>query len=58
MFQFLYVARPVKEDPALEMYEDEVDLRQSYIHLNSSFTSTCWSDNSLDPDDIRVGFCF
>lgn len=36
------------------MYEDEVDLRRSCLHLNNSFTSACWSDHNLDPDDIRV----
>ncbi|XP_007240207.3 probable G-protein coupled receptor 158 [Astyanax mexicanus] len=51
--KFLYISRPVKEEVAAEVYEDEVDLRRSCSYLNSSFTSTCWSDHSLDPDDIR-----
>ncbi|XP_062869499.1 G-protein coupled receptor 179 [Trichomycterus rosablanca] len=51
--KFLHMTRPVKEDIASEMYEDEVDLHHSYIHLNGSFTSTCWNDHTLDPDDIR-----
>ncbi|XP_072515886.1 uncharacterized protein gpr179 isoform X2 [Salminus brasiliensis] len=51
--KFLHMSRPVKEEIAAEVYEDEVDLRRSCSYLNSSFTSACWSDHSLDPDDIR-----
>ncbi|XP_036443162.1 probable G-protein coupled receptor 158 [Colossoma macropomum] len=51
--KFLHISRPVKEEIAAEVYEDEVDLRRSCSYLNSSFTSACWSDHSLDPDDIR-----
>lgn len=49
--QFLYVSKPGREEIAAEVYEDEVDLRRSY--LNSSFHSA-WSEHSVDPDDFRV----
>lgn len=51
--QFLYVSKPGREEIAAEVYEDEVDLRRSY--LNSSFHSA-WSEHSVDPDDFRVMF--
>ncbi|KAM9461445.1 metabotropic glycine receptor [Clarias gariepinus] len=51
--KFLHISRLIKEDIASEIYEDEVDLRRSCLHLNNSFTSGCWSDHNLDPDDIR-----
>ncbi len=54
MLQFLHMSRPGREEIAAEVYEDEVDLRRSCSYLNSSFNSNCWSDHSLDPDDIRV----
>lgn len=50
-FKFLYVSKSGREEIAAEMYEDEVDLRRSY--LNSSFHSA-WSEHSVDPDDFRV----
>ncbi|CAF95336.1 unnamed protein product, partial [Tetraodon nigroviridis] len=50
VFQFLYVSKPGREEAAAEVYEDEVDLRRSY--LNSSFRSA-WSEHSVDPDDFR-----
>ncbi|KAF5909931.1 G-protein coupled receptor [Clarias magur] len=50
--KFLNISR-LKEDIASEMYEDEVDLRRSCLHLNNSFTSGCWSEHNLDADDIR-----
>lgn len=51
VFQFLYMSKPGREEIAAEVYEDEVDLRRSY--LNSSFHSA-WSEHSVDPDDFRV----
>lgn len=51
--QFLCVSKPGREEIAAEVYEDEVDLRRSY--LNSSFHSA-WSEHSVDPDDFRVMF--
>uniref|UniRef100_A0A671NW47 Probable G-protein coupled receptor 179 n=1 Tax=Sinocyclocheilus anshuiensis TaxID=1608454 RepID=A0A671NW47_9TELE len=51
--KFLHMSRPGREEIAAEVYEDEVDLRHSCSYLNSSFNSNCWSDHSLDPDDIR-----
>ncbi|XP_065097694.1 metabotropic glycine receptor [Paramisgurnus dabryanus] len=51
--KFLHMSRSVREEIAAEVYEDEVDLRRSSSNLNSSFTSNCCSDHSLDPDDIR-----
>nr|XP_021335424.1 probable G-protein coupled receptor 158 isoform X1 [Danio rerio] len=51
--KFLHMSQPGREEIAAEVYEDEVDLRRSCSYLNSSFTSNCWSDQSLDPDDIR-----
>uniref|UniRef100_A0A8C1Z9P0 Si:ch211-156l18.8 n=1 Tax=Cyprinus carpio TaxID=7962 RepID=A0A8C1Z9P0_CYPCA len=52
--KFLHMSRPGREEIAAEVYEDEVDLRRSCSYLNSSFNSSnCWSDHSLDPDDIR-----
>ncbi|KAI2659400.1 putative G-protein coupled receptor 158 [Labeo rohita] len=50
---FLHMSQPGREEIAAEVYEDEVDLRRSCSYLNSSFNSNCWSDHSLDPDDIR-----
>lgn len=54
LLQFLHISQLIKEDIASEMYEEEVDLQRSCLHLNNSFKSTCWSDHNLDPDDIRV----
>ncbi|KAG1933434.1 probable G-protein coupled receptor 179 [Pimephales promelas] len=51
--KFLHMSRPGREEIAAEVYEDEVELRRSCSYLNSSFTSNCWGDHSLDPDDIR-----
>ncbi|XP_016102116.1 probable G-protein coupled receptor 179 [Sinocyclocheilus grahami] len=51
--KLLHMSRPGREEIAAEVYEDEVDLRRSCSYLNSSFNSNCWSDHSLDPDDIR-----
>uniref|UniRef100_A0A9J8APY6 G protein-coupled receptor 179 n=1 Tax=Cyprinus carpio carpio TaxID=630221 RepID=A0A9J8APY6_CYPCA len=51
--KFLNMSRPGQEEIAAEVYEDEVDLRRSCSYLNSSFNSNCWSDHSLDADDIR-----
>ncbi|XP_061685369.1 metabotropic glycine receptor [Syngnathoides biaculeatus] len=48
--KFLYIGKPGREEIAAEVYEDEVDLRRSY--LNSSFRSA-WSERSVDPDDFR-----
>ncbi|KAJ0051088.1 hypothetical protein NL108_012287, partial [Boleophthalmus pectinirostris] len=48
--KFLYVSKPGREEIAAEVYEDEVDLRRSY--LNNSFTSA-WSEHSVDPEDFR-----
>ncbi|XP_064177518.1 metabotropic glycine receptor isoform X2 [Anguilla rostrata] len=48
----LFIPKPLREEIAAEVYEDEVDLRCSGSYLNSSFTSA-WSEHSLDPDDIR-----
>uniref|UniRef100_A0A3Q4BFS7 G-protein coupled receptors family 3 profile domain-containing protein n=1 Tax=Mola mola TaxID=94237 RepID=A0A3Q4BFS7_MOLML len=48
--KFLYVSKPGREEIAAEVYEDEVDLRRSY--LNSSFHSA-WSEHSVDPEDFR-----
>ncbi|XP_038595569.1 probable G-protein coupled receptor 179, partial [Micropterus salmoides] len=50
--KFLYVSKPVREEIAAEVYEDEVDLRRSGSYLNSSFHSA-WSEHSVDPDDFR-----
>ncbi|KAJ8384157.1 hypothetical protein AAFF_G00208590 [Aldrovandia affinis] len=50
--KFLHVSRPLREEIAAEVYEDEVDLRRSGSYFNSSFASA-WSEHSLDPDDIR-----
>uniref|UniRef100_A0A673JGN1 Probable G-protein coupled receptor 179 n=1 Tax=Sinocyclocheilus rhinocerous TaxID=307959 RepID=A0A673JGN1_9TELE len=51
--KFLHMSRPGREEIAAEVYEEEVDLRRSCSYLNSSVNSNCWSDHSLDPDDIR-----
>ncbi|XP_051528019.1 probable G-protein coupled receptor 158 isoform X2 [Myxocyprinus asiaticus] len=51
--KFLHTSRSGQEEIAAEVYEDEVDLRRSCSYLNSSFTSNCWSDHNLDPDDFR-----
>ncbi|XP_077059063.1 uncharacterized protein gpr179 [Siphateles boraxobius] len=51
--KFLHMSQSGREEIAAEVYEDEVELRRSCSYLNSSFTSNCWSDHSLDPDDIR-----
>ncbi|XP_060950980.1 metabotropic glycine receptor [Limanda limanda] len=48
--KFLHVSKPGREEIAAEVYEDEVDLRRSY--LNSSFHSA-WSEHSVDPEDFR-----
>ncbi|XP_037114380.1 probable G-protein coupled receptor 179 [Syngnathus acus] len=48
--KFLYMSKGGREEMAAEVYEDEVDLRRSY--LNSSFRSA-WSERSVDPDDFR-----
>ncbi|XP_053186949.1 probable G-protein coupled receptor 179 [Scomber japonicus] len=50
--KFLYVSKPVKEEIAAEVYEDEVDMRRSGSYLNSSFHSV-WSEPGVDPDDFR-----
>ncbi|MFT7802264.1 putative G-protein coupled receptor 158 [Arapaima gigas] len=50
--QFLSVSRPLREEIAAEVYEDEVDLRRSCSYFNGSFAST-WNEHNLDPDDIR-----
>uniref|UniRef100_W5N8J0 G protein-coupled receptor 179 n=1 Tax=Lepisosteus oculatus TaxID=7918 RepID=W5N8J0_LEPOC len=50
--KFLHARRPLREEIAAEVYEDELDLRRSGSYLNSSITSA-WSEHSLDPDDIR-----
>ncbi|XP_041958664.1 probable G-protein coupled receptor 158 [Alosa sapidissima] len=47
--KFLHVTKPGREVIAAEVYEDEVDLRRSY--LNSSFVSA-WSDH-VEHEDIR-----
>ncbi|KAI5626624.1 putative G-protein coupled receptor 158 isoform X1 [Silurus asotus] len=51
--KFLHISQLIKEDNASEMCEDEVDLRRSCLHAHNSFTSGCWSDHNLDPDDIQ-----
>ncbi|XP_052466044.1 probable G-protein coupled receptor 179 [Carassius gibelio] len=51
--KFLHMSPTGQEEIAAEVYEDEVDLRRSCSYLNSSFNSNCWSDQSLDADDIR-----
>ncbi|XP_057700655.1 probable G-protein coupled receptor 158 isoform X2 [Corythoichthys intestinalis] len=48
--KFLYISKPGREEIAAEVYEEEVDLRRSY--LNSSFRSA-WSERSVDPEDFR-----
>uniref|UniRef100_A0A3Q2YIG0 G protein-coupled receptor 179 n=1 Tax=Hippocampus comes TaxID=109280 RepID=A0A3Q2YIG0_HIPCM len=48
--KFLHTSKAGREEIAAEVYEDEVDLRRSY--LNSSFRSA-WSERSVDPDDFR-----
>ncbi|XP_077574205.1 uncharacterized protein gpr179 [Stigmatopora nigra] len=48
--KFLYMNKPGREEIAAEVYEEEVDLRRSY--LNSSFRSA-WSERSVDPEDFR-----
>ncbi|KAL4648398.1 putative G-protein coupled receptor 158 [Arapaima gigas] len=50
--KFLSVSRPLREEIAAEVYEDEVDLRRSCSYFNGSFAST-WNEHNLDPDDIR-----
>ncbi|XP_062282341.1 metabotropic glycine receptor [Scomber scombrus] len=50
--KFLYVSKPVKEEIAAEVYEDEVDMRRSGSYLNSSFHSV-WNEPSVDPEDFR-----
>lgn len=51
--QFLYTSKPVRDEIAAEVYEDEVDLRRSGSYLNNSFRSA-WSEHSVDPEDFRV----
>ncbi|KAF7703694.1 hypothetical protein HF521_022701 [Silurus meridionalis] len=51
--KFLHISQLIKEDNASEMCEDEVDLRRTCLHAHNSFTSGCWSDHNLDPDDIQ-----
>ncbi|TRY90706.1 hypothetical protein DNTS_002901 [Danionella cerebrum] len=51
--KFLHMPGRGREEIAAEVYEDEVDLRRSCSYVSNSFTSNCWSDQSLDPDDIR-----
>ncbi|MBN3310097.1 GP158 protein, partial [Amia calva] len=46
--KFLHASRPLREEIAAEVYEDELDLRRSGSYLNSSITSA-WSEHSLDP---------
>uniref|UniRef100_A0AAV2LMK3 G-protein coupled receptors family 3 profile domain-containing protein n=1 Tax=Knipowitschia caucasica TaxID=637954 RepID=A0AAV2LMK3_KNICA len=48
--KFLFASKSGREEIAAEVYEDEVDLRRSY--LNNSFTSA-WSEHSVDPEDFR-----
>ncbi|KAK7930097.1 hypothetical protein WMY93_006492 [Mugilogobius chulae] len=48
--KFLHVSKPGREEIAAEVYEDEVDLRRSY--LNNSFNSA-YSEHSVDPEDFR-----
>ncbi|XP_072319371.1 uncharacterized protein gpr179 isoform X2 [Eucyclogobius newberryi] len=48
--KFLFVSKPGRQEIAAEVYEDEVDLRRSY--LNNSFNSA-WSEHSVDPEDFR-----
>uniref|UniRef100_A0A8C6TT43 Si:ch211-156l18.8 n=1 Tax=Neogobius melanostomus TaxID=47308 RepID=A0A8C6TT43_9GOBI len=48
--KFLFVSKTGREEIAAEVYEDEVDLRRSY--LNNSFNSA-WSEHSVDPEDFR-----
>ncbi|XP_024864936.1 probable G-protein coupled receptor 158 [Kryptolebias marmoratus] len=50
--KFIHASKPVREEVAAEVYEDEVDLRRSASCLNSSFRSA-WSEHSMDPDDFR-----
>ena len=45
----------MRDDIASEAYEDELDMGRSGSYLNSSITSA-WSEHSLDPEDIRVGW--
>lgn len=51
--QFLYTSKPVRDEIAAEVYEDEVDLRRSGSYLNNSFRSA-WSEHNVDPEDFRV----
>ncbi|KAM9792209.1 uncharacterized protein gpr179 [Neosynchiropus ocellatus] len=48
--KFLLGSKSGREEIAAEVYEEEVDLRRSY--LNNSFHSA-WSERSVDPDDFR-----
>uniref|UniRef100_A0A3B3DL54 G protein-coupled receptor 179 n=1 Tax=Oryzias melastigma TaxID=30732 RepID=A0A3B3DL54_ORYME len=50
--KFLYTSKPVRDEIAAEVYEDEVDLRRSGSYLNNSFRSA-WSEHSVDPEDFR-----
>lgn len=46
-----------QDDITTEAYEDELDMGRSGSYLNSSINSA-WSEHSLDPEDIRVSFCY
>uniref|UniRef100_A0A8C6LUA5 G protein-coupled receptor 179 n=1 Tax=Nothobranchius furzeri TaxID=105023 RepID=A0A8C6LUA5_NOTFU len=50
--KFISESKPVREEIAAEVYEDEVDLRRSATCLNNSFRSA-WSERSMDPEDFR-----
>uniref|UniRef100_A0A8C9W2U0 G protein-coupled receptor 179 n=1 Tax=Scleropages formosus TaxID=113540 RepID=A0A8C9W2U0_SCLFO len=50
--KFLHVSRPLREEIAAEVYEDEVDLRRSCSYFTSSFASA-WNEHNFEPDDIR-----
>ncbi|XP_023811466.1 probable G-protein coupled receptor 158 isoform X2 [Oryzias latipes] len=50
--KFLYTSKPVRDEIAAEVYEDEVDLRRSGSYLNNSFRSA-WSEHNVDPEDFR-----
>ena len=52
-FQFLFAGTQMRDDIAVEAYEDELDMGRSGSYLNSSITSA-WSEHSLYPEDIRV----
>ncbi|XP_067107339.1 metabotropic glycine receptor [Osmerus mordax] len=51
--KFLFAGTQMRDDIAVEAYEDELDMGRSGSYLNSSITSA-WSEHSLDPEDIRT----